>query len=72
MKLLSDTAWIAAFRAWRGQRRLQHDPAEMGTAFGLDSITVIDFDHSTSAVEKAGAAPAASDWHRRVARRSRL
>jgi hypothetical protein len=71
MKFLPDAAWFHAFRAWRGQRRERHDPAEMGTAFGLDSITVIDFE-STSAPESVAGSPVASDWHRRVARRSRL
>jgi hypothetical protein len=69
MKLLPDP-WLAALKAWRLQGRAGKEPADMGTAFGLDSITVVDFEPS-SAPGEAGAAPA-SDWHRRLARRSRL
>jgi hypothetical protein len=43
----------------------------MGTAFGLDSITVIDFD-STAAPDGTTPSAVPSSWHRRVARRSGL
>lgn len=72
MKLLPDP-WLAALKAWRLQRRAGRagkEPADMGTAFGLDSITVIDFE-PTAAPGEAGPAPA-SGWHRRLTRRSRL
>jgi len=42
----------------------------MGTAFGLDSITVVDFD-STQHPGVDGSLQA-SGWQRRVTRRSRL
>lgn len=71
MKLFTDTAWFAALRSWRGQRRRGQEPADMGTAFGLDSITVVDFD-STQHPDAGGAALAAAGWQRRVTRRSRL
>ena len=43
----------------------------MGTAFGLNSITVVDFD-STQDPREGGTSATANDWHRRVTRRSRL
>lgn len=69
MKLLPDP-WFTALKAWRLRRRAGKEPADMGTAFGLDSITVVDFE-PTAAPSEAGTAPV-SDWHRRLARRSRL
>ncbi len=69
MKLLPHTAWFAALRSWRGLRRRGQEPADMGTAFGLDSITVVDFD-STQYPESTSRAP--GDWARRLDRRSRL
>jgi hypothetical protein len=71
MKFLPHAAWLHALRRWRGPRPEAQDPAEMGTAFGLDSITVIDFE-STSAPDGATPSSAPSDWHRRLARRSGL
>jgi hypothetical protein len=70
MKRLSESAWFAAFMTWRRERRAVVDPADMGTAFGLDSITVVEFDASVAS-ERASDATA-RDWRRRLARRSRL
>jgi hypothetical protein len=42
----------------------------MGTAFGLDSITVVDFD--TTQHPGPDSAHAAAGWQRRLTRRSRL
>ena len=42
----------------------------MGTAFGLDSITIVDFDSTQHPSADSVAQP--SGWERRVARRSRL
>jgi hypothetical protein len=66
MRIFPTIGWLAGLRAaWR---RARHgpDPADMGTAFGLDSITVVEFE--------AGAPPATppAPWERRLARRSRL
>ena len=44
MKLLFDTAWFTALTRWRAERRVDPDAGDMGTAFGLDSITVVDFE----------------------------
>jgi hypothetical protein len=70
MKLISDSAWFTAFKAWRRRRREDADPADMGTAWGLDSITVVDFDDSAGPATAATLPP--RDWQRRLARRSRL
>ncbi|MGH8796455.1 MAG: hypothetical protein ACREXI_05315 [Caldimonas sp.] len=70
MKLLPETGWFTALRAWREQRRTGQDPGDMGTAFGLDSITVVDFDSTQAPVE--GGSRRAGDWQRRLTRRSRL
>ena len=71
MKLFPATAWFAALRNWRGQRGAGQDPAEMGTAFGLDSITIVDFG-PTSIPDESDRSAAALDWPRRLARRSGL
>jgi hypothetical protein len=71
MKFLSDIGWLAALRRWRGPRHRGPEPADMGTAFGLDSITVVDFD-STQYPHAEGSVSSAHDWNRRLARRSRL
>jgi len=71
MKLTSPFGWLPALRsAWRRARREDADPAGMGTALGLDSITVIDFEPSRTPKD-ARAAPM-PPWQRRLARRSRL
>ena len=70
MKLFPGATWFAALRSWRGQRRRGQEPADMGTAFGLDSITVVDFD--TTQHPGPDSAHAAAGWQRRLTRRSRL
>ena len=69
MKLFPFAAWFSALTVTRRKRRRDADPGDMGTAFGLDSITIVDFEPS-----EAPAAPTSSkpDWQRRLARRSRL
>jgi hypothetical protein len=67
MRFFPTTGWLAGLRsAWRRARR-GPDPADMGTAFGLDSITVVEFEAS-AAPPTTPPAP----WERRLARRSRL
>ena len=70
MKLITDTAWFSALKDWRGRRRAGQEPADMGTAFGLDSITVVDFESTADPHTQGGAASVG--WERRVTRRSRL
>jgi hypothetical protein len=72
MKSLLDSLRFAVINVWRGRRPVdRNDPADMGTAFGLDSITVIDFD-STAAPPAAPDLRPDAAWQRRVARRSSL
>ena len=67
MKLFSYPAWIAAFKAWRRRPYPRStDPGDMGTAFGLDSITIVDFEPSEVPTTKP------PSWQRRIDRRSRL
>ena len=70
MKRLFDSTWFAALKRWRAPRRVNPDAGDMGTAFGLDSITVVDFE--TSAAQSEFSNSAMNDWHRRLTRRSRL
>jgi len=71
MKLASAFRWLPALRSvWRRARRDDADPANMGTALGLDSITVIEFE-PTRAPKSPPTAPL-PPWQRRLARRSRL
>ncbi|MEP7056451.1 MAG: hypothetical protein ABI809_01605 [Caldimonas sp.] len=70
MKLLPAAAWLIALKeAWRVQRRTGEDPADMGTAFGLDSITVIEFDPTVLPDAGPSTTP---HWQRRLERRSRF
>lgn len=68
MKLLL-AALAAAFRRRRRRPRRTEDAGDMGTAFGLDSITVVDI-HGPSPVPQERTLESA--WQRRVTRRSRL
>jgi len=71
MKVLSTFGWLAALRsAWSRARRRDADPAEMGTAFGLDSITVVEFGPGLAPGDPGVARP--SPLQRRLDRRSRL
>ena len=54
----------------RSARRLDDDPADMGTAFGLDAITTIQPD-SPAEIAARQAAPVSRMEHR-LHRRSRL
>lgn len=68
MKLFSALAWLNALRSRRKRRRGEPDPAEMGTAFGLDSITRLD---SSLLSQWPPAGAASSAWEQRLVRRSR-
>lgn len=69
MKLFPFAAWLSALAVTRRQRHRDTDPGDMGTAFGLDSITIVDFEASEAPPEPT---PSKPDWQRRLARRSRL
>jgi hypothetical protein len=75
MKLITDAAWFRALKGLRHRSPVAPDAADMGTAFGLDSITIVNMDEDgrePHGLVDAFATPAARDWHRRLARRSRL
>ncbi|MEO6897953.1 MAG: hypothetical protein ABI218_15050 [Caldimonas sp.] len=48
----------------RRVRRTMHDPADMGTAFGLDAITTIQPETAAEAAARERAAPASRMEHR--------
>jgi len=41
MKLFAGVRWLFG-GGWRRSTRHRHDPADMGTAFGLDATTTLD------------------------------
>ena len=55
----------------RAARRLDDDPADMGTAFGLDAITTIQPDSPAEIAARQQAGPVSRMDHR-LHRRSRL
>ncbi len=63
-------SWLAALRARRSERRADEvDPADMGTAFGLDA----SFGPPGEDLPAAAIAPRASlPWEHRLTRRSSL
>ena len=64
-------AWLAALGAWRDPRSALADPADMGTAFGLDA----SFSASAPSTPSWGhTLPPGSDipWESRLIRRSGL
>ncbi len=69
MKLISAVAWLAALASRRPPRRAEPDPAEMGTAFGLDSITLVD---PLAPSESSLGSETPGSWEQQAARRSRL
>ncbi|MBC7480578.1 MAG: hypothetical protein H7337_01355 [Rhizobacter sp.] len=71
MNLASTMAWLTSFVRRRGGRGAASDPADMGTAFGLDAITPQRVDLVTPPAQRTGPTPCAA-WDRRVVRRSRL
>jgi hypothetical protein len=71
MNLALTMAWLASFSRRRGGRGAANDPADMGTAFGLDAITPPRVDVVAPSEQRAGPAPGPA-WDHRVVRRSRL
>jgi hypothetical protein len=64
MKFLPDMAWWAALMNRRHRPTAARlDPADMGTAYGLDSITIIDFEPTRAPIGAAAAEP--GQWQRR-------
>ena len=69
MNLMAGARWLLALTSRRATRRHGSDPADMGTAFGLDAITTLEpqFD---DAPERDAAKP--SRLELRLHRRSTL
>ena len=42
MNLIAGARWLLALTSRRAARRRGSDPADMGTAFGLDAITTLE------------------------------
>ena len=70
MNLLAGARWLLALASRRASRSAAGDPADMGTAFGLDAITSIEpqLDSEAPAHEK----PKRSRFEHRLHRRSTL
>ncbi len=71
MNLIAGARWLFALASPRARQRRGADPADMGTAFGLDAITTLD---AELAAEPRDAEPALepSRFEHRSRRRSRL
>ena len=67
----SSLAWLASLAARSDTRAESSDPADMGTAFGLDASML---SAGNSAYDAAGRADdhALEPWERRIVRRSSL
>ena len=42
MNLVAGARWLLSLTSRRASRRHHSDPADMGTAFGLDAITILE------------------------------
>ena len=71
MKLLPVLARIIGLRRPRRRRLAGDDPADMGTAFGLDATTTVGDDFDEHTLRAAQAQPPAGPWHE-LDRRSRI
>ena len=71
MNLIAAARRLIALTARRAVRRRPSDPADMGTAFGLDATTVLDSE-TAAAIETAKPASPATRFEHRLHRRSGL
>ncbi len=71
MNLFAGARWLMSLVSRRASRRQGSDPADMGTAFGLDAITTLEPETAREAQERE-AAPAPSPFELRLHRRSSL
>ena len=72
MRLLPNLTWFAALLESRARRPVRCDPANMGTALALDSITIVDDLEAALAAEAKAPSTKANDGQRCAERRSRL
>ena len=71
MNLFAGARWLMSLPLRRASRRHGSDPADMGTAFGLDAITILE-PESVGDAEQREAAPQPSRFELRLHRRSTL
>ena len=71
MNLFAGARWLLSLGSRRASRRQGSDPADMGTAFGLDAITILE-PESVSASELSDDAHRPSRFELRLHRRSTL
>ena len=71
MNLMAGARWLLALTTRRATQRHGSDPADMGTAFGLDAITTLEPQSLDDAPEGAAAAKP-SRLELRLHRRSTL
>ena len=71
MNLFAGARRLMSLTSRRASRRYGSDPADMGTAFGLDAITPLEPETLGEAQERE-AAPAPSRFELRLHRRSSL
>ncbi len=71
MNLLAGARWLLALTSRRATRHRASDPADMGTAFGLDAITTLEPPSLDDAPERDAAAKP-TRFELRLHRRSTL
>ena len=71
MNLIAGARWLLALTSRRAPRRRGTDPADMGTAFGLDAITTLEGELDSGA-RAAQPGVESSRFEHRSRRRSRL
>ena len=71
MNLFAGARWLMSLTSRRARRRHGSDPADMGTAFGLDATTILE-PESLGDAEQRDAAPKPSPCELRLHRRSTL
>ena len=72
MNLFAGARWLLTLGSRRAGRRHGSDPADMGTAFGLDAITTLLEPEALGESPPAGDAPNPSRFELRLHRRSTL
>jgi hypothetical protein len=71
MNLIAGARWLLALTSRRAVRRHGSDPADMGTAFGLDAITTLE-PQSLDDLSEHEAAATPTRFELRLHRRSNL
>jgi hypothetical protein len=72
MNLFAGARWLLTLGSRRASRRRGSDPADMGTAFGLDAITTTFEPQTLGESELGEDAPQPSPFELRLHRRSTL